>query len=133
MSYEKEVEEMYADVIVDISHEKLDKTYQYRVKPSQETACTIGTLVSIPFGKGNRNIKGYVVGLSETPNWDIDKIKELEVIENGVVIESQLIQLAYWIKEHYGATLNDALKVVLPVKKAVKNIEKKYIYLKCSK
>ena len=124
---------MYADVIVDISHEKLDKTYQYRVKPSQETACTIGTLVSIPFGKGNRNIKGYVVGLSETPNWDIDKIKELEVIENGVVIESQLIQLAYWIKEHYGATLNDALKVVLPVKKAVKNIEKKYIYLNCSK
>ncbi len=124
---------MYADVIVDISHEKLDKTYQYKVKPSQEAACTIGTLVTIPFGKGNRKIKGYVVGLSEIPNWDIDKIKELEVIENGIAIEGQLIQLAYWIKEHYGATLNDALKVVIPVKKVVKNVEKKYIHLKCSK
>ncbi len=124
---------MYADVIVDISHEKLDKTYQYKVKPSQEAACTIGTLVTIPFGKGNRKIKGYVVGLSETPNWDIDKIKELEVMENGVAIEGQLIQLAYWIKEHYGATLNDALKVVIPVKKVVKNVEKKYIHLKCTK
>lgn len=60
---------MYADVIVDISHENLDKTYQYRIKPEQEAACTIGTLVNIPFGKGNRQIKGYVVGLSDTPNW----------------------------------------------------------------
>ncbi len=124
---------MYADVIVDISHENLDKTYQYRIKPEQEAACTIGTLVNIPFGKGNRQIKGYVVGLSDTPNWDVNKIKELDVADKGVAIESQLIQLAYWIKENYGATMNDALKTVIPVKKAVKNVEKKYIRLVLSK
>ena len=124
---------MYADVIVDISHENLDKTYQYRIKPEEEAACTIGTLVHIPFGKGNRQIKGYVVGLSEKPNWDVDKIKELSVADKGVAIEGQLIQLAYWIKENYGATMNDALKTVIPVKKAVKNVEKKQIHLKLSK
>ena len=123
---------MYADVIVDISHENLDKTYQYRIKPEEEAACTIGTLVHIPFGKGNRQIKGYVVGLSEQPNWDVDKIKELSVADKGVAIEGQLIQLAYWIKENYGATMNDALKTVIPVKKAVKNAERKYIHLRLS-
>ncbi len=124
---------MYADVIVDISHENLDKTYQYRIRPEDEAACTIGTLVHIPFGKGNRQIKGYVVGLSDKPNWDVDKIKELSIADKGVAIEGQLIQLAYWIKENYGATMNDALKTVIPVKKAVKNVEKKYIRLKLSK
>ncbi len=124
---------MYADVIIDISNGNLDKTYQYGIKPEQESACTIGTLVSVPFGKGNRIVKGYVVGLSVTPKWNVNKIKMLDVEEKGIAIESQLIQLAYWIKENYGATMNDALKAVIPVKKVVKNIEKKYIHLKYSK
>lgn len=124
---------MYADVIVAISHENLDKTYQYRIKPEQEAACRIGTLVNIPFGRGNRQIKGYVVGLSEAPKWEPDKIKELEVAQEGVAIESQLIQLAGWMKENYGATMNDALKTVIPVKKTVKSVEKKYIRLKLSR
>ncbi|MEG2775544.1 MAG: primosomal protein N', partial [Acetivibrio sp.] len=124
---------IFADVIVDISHENLDKTYQYIVKPEQTASAVIGALVEIPFGRGNRKIKGYIVGLSETPAWDINKIKELDSIcEKGVVIESQLIHLAYWIKETYGSTINDALKTVIPVKKTIKNKEKKYICLLAS-
>ncbi len=124
---------MFADVIVDISHENLDKTYQYIVKPEQEASAVIGAPVMIPFGRGNRRIKGYIVGLSQTPAWDIDKMKELdEISENGIVIESQLIYLAYWMKETYGSTMNDALKTVIPVKTTIKNKEKKYISLNVS-
>lgn len=121
---------IYADVIVDISHENLDKTYQYKVKPSQEKFAVIGAPVTIPFGRGNRLIKGYIVGISTIPKWEESKMKELDsVVESGVVIESQLIHLAWWIKEHYGSTMNDALKTVIPVKKAVKKKEKKYVRL----
>lgn len=119
---------VYADIIVDISHENLDKTYQYKVPQHLEEKAVIGALVRIPFGKGNRQIQGYIVGLTNTPNWDVSKIKELlDIVENGVIIESQLISLAYWIKENYGATINDSLKTVIPVKKSVKGIEKKFI------
>ena len=52
----------YADIIVDISHENLDKTYQYAVPERLMEVIEIGALVKIPFGKGNRLIKGYVLG-----------------------------------------------------------------------
>lgn len=122
---------IFADVIVNISHENLDQIYQYIVKPEQEASATIGAPVMIPFGRGNRKIKGYIVGLSQTPSWDLDKMKALDfVCQTEVVIESQLIHLAFWMKETYGSTINDALKTVIPVKKVVKNKEKKYLVLK---
>lgn len=125
---------MYADIIVDISHENLDKTYQYAIPEELMDRVKVGALVKVPFGKGNRFIKGYVVSLSEIPNWDPDKIKPIaEIYENGLVIESQLIQLAYWIKDNYGSTMNDALKTVIPVKKKVKAKEKRQIKLVISK
>lgn len=39
------------------------------------------------------------------------------VIEGAVEVESMLIKLAWWIKENYGSTMNQALKTVIPVKK----------------
>ncbi|HAU88051.1 MAG TPA: primosomal protein N' [Lachnospiraceae bacterium] len=121
---------MYADIIVDISHENLDKTYQYAIPDSLAEQVKVGALVKVPFGRGNRFIKGYVVGLSEIPNWDPARIKPIaEVEENGLIIESQLIQLAYWIKDNYGSTMNDALKTVIPVKKRVKAKEKRHVKL----
>jgi primosomal protein N' (replication factor Y) (superfamily II helicase) len=121
---------IYADIIVNISHENLDKTYQYAVPTEFEEKAVIGALVMIPFGKGNRMIKGYIVSLSNTPQWDIKLIKNIDhIVEEGLVIESHLISLAYWMKENYGATINDALKTVIPIKKVVKKKEKRYIKL----
>ena len=47
---------MYANVIVDISHEKLDKTFQYLVPAGLENEIEPGVCVEIPFG--NRKITG---------------------------------------------------------------------------
>lgn len=33
---------MYADIIVDISQEQLDKTFQYRIPPELEMKCGLG-------------------------------------------------------------------------------------------
>ena len=54
---------LYADIIVDISHEKLDKTFQYRVPERLRDRLEPGACVMIPFGNGNRLIKGYVVSI----------------------------------------------------------------------
>ena len=48
----------YADIIIDISHEKLDKTFQYRISPELEAQVTVGTQLWIPFGNGKRKIGG---------------------------------------------------------------------------
>lgn len=126
----KSTKVLYADVIVDISVDSLDKPYQYRIPEGWEERVTAGTPVMIPFGRGNRLIKGYVVGTSDVPQWDVNKIKCIASIEkNGITASEQLLSLAYWIKERYGSTLNDAIKTVLPVKKAVKKTETKIISL----
>lgn len=121
---------LYADVIVDISHENLDKTYQYRVPEEWKEQVMVGTPVRISFGNGHRNITGYVVGLSSKPKILESRIKNIDgVVENGVVIESRMIALAYWMKENFGGTMNDALRNVLSVKKSVRPVEKKKIIL----
>ena len=50
---------MYADVIVDISFEKLDRIFQYGIPEHLKQQIKIGSQVEIPFGNGNRKIKGY--------------------------------------------------------------------------
>ena len=47
---------MYADIIVDITHEKLDKVFQYGVPPRLEGALRVGMEVIVPFGKSNKEI-----------------------------------------------------------------------------
>ena len=71
---------IYADIIVDISHEKLDRSFQYRVPKELEAEIQLGMVVTIPFGNGNHERKGYVTGLSDKPAFDISKMKELHGI-----------------------------------------------------
>jgi primosomal protein N' (replication factor Y) len=121
---------LYADIIVDISSENLDRTYQYAVPEELRQKVFIGSLVLIPFGRGNRIIKGYIVGLSNIRKIALEFIKPIEDVAKGsLLIESHLIHLAYWIKENFGATMNDALKTVVPIKQSVKQKEKKTIRL----
>ena len=121
---------IYADIIIDISHESLDQTYQYLIPKELEAKVLIGSMVEVPFGRGNRIIKGYVVGTSYKPKWDIDKIKPIKsLVSDAIVIEGHLIQLAYWMKVTFGSTMNDALKTVIPVKKEVQAKLKKRVRL----
>ena len=109
---------MFADIIIDITHEKLDKVFQYRIPPELEGVLQVGMEVVVPFGKGNKETHGYVIGFSEKSDYDLAKIKEVLCIEeNHQEIESKLIALAAWIREYYGGTMIQALKTVLPIKK----------------
>lgn len=123
----------FANIIVDISHEKLDRPFGYIIPEKLSDCIQVGTAVKIPFGKGNRLIAGYVIEVTDKPGFDIAKMKEIDsVIEGATSVETGLIRLAWWIKENYGSTMNQALKTVLPVKKTVKNVEKKTVILNLS-
>ncbi len=82
---------LYADVIVDISVESLDRTYQYRIPDGYDERIVIGSQVIIPFGAGNRKIKGYVVGISEKPKIPDSKIKCITGISDKAVTASQIL------------------------------------------
>ena len=88
----------YADIIVDITHEKLDRTFQYRIPPSLEGEIQPGSQVKIPFGNGNRLVTGYVLSVSSHASFDESRMKEIrELSRDGVTVEARLIALAAWM------------------------------------
>ncbi|MCI8287557.1 MAG: primosomal protein N' [Lachnospiraceae bacterium] len=120
--------EFYADIIVDISHEKLDKPFQYRIPDRLCDKLETGMCVTVPFGNGNRLIKGYVIGIGDTCKFDPNRIKEIQAVSRGDVdVQDKMIALAGWIRKNYGSTMIQALKTVLPAKRTVKKLEHRTI------
>ena len=118
----------YANIIVDISHEKLDKTFQYLIPETLKDEVRVGVLADIPFG--NRSITGYVVELTDEAEFEVSRLKPILGVKKGSVpIESQLIALAGWMRKNYGGTMNQALKTVIPIKQKMKAIERKSLRL----
>lgn len=125
---------MYADIIIDISHEQLDRTFQYAVPDKLEDVIEVGSTVYVPFGKGNTRRMGYVISLSNTPSYPVEKIKFIDsVMDCRITVAGNMIKLAAWLRKSYGSTMSQALKTVIPVKDKVKHIEKKAVCLKVSR
>ena len=119
----------YADVIIDISHEKVDRDFQYRIPDELEQEIKPGVVVTVPFGKGNTLRKGYVIGVTEKAKYDTSRIKMIQSVStDDETTESRLIALAAWMKETYGSTMIQALKTVLPVKDKIRAKEKRLIF-----
>lgn len=111
---------MYADIIIDITHEKLDRVFQYRIPSDLEGILEVGAEVVVPFGRGNQKRNGYIIGFSKETNYDKGKIKFIDSIcKKKRSIEGNLIALASWMRETYGGTLIQSLRTVLPVKKEI--------------
>ena len=117
---------IYADIIIDISSDKLDRSFQYRVPERLEKKNKGRDGGSHPFWKCGRVRKGYVIGLSDEPKIAPEKIKEISEICSGEeTTESRLIALAAWMRENYGSTMIQALRTVLPIQEKIKAKEKK--------
>lgn len=110
----------FAEIIINISHENVDRPYSYGIPDELRDKIDIGTPVNIPFGSGNKLRKGFVVGFTDKLDISEDKIKAIDsVCEKDISLNDNRIKLAVWIKRNYGSTMISALKTVLPVKQKV--------------
>ena len=108
---------MYAEVIVDISHEAIDKSFSYRIPKDMELH--VGDPVLVPFGREKK--RAYVIKMSDTSEYPEDKIRDIiSPLKKEFSLENTLLDLAIWMSREYGCTLNQCLKTVLPVKKKTK-------------
>lgn len=120
----------YANIIIDISHEKLDHPFQYKIPEGMVSQIYPGVRVYVPFGNGNRILMGFVIEVVSRAELDETKLKAIDsIVQGSVAIESQMIALAAWMRKNYGASMNQALKMVLPVKQKTKAKEKRTLCL----
>ncbi len=123
----------FADVIIDISHEKVDRPFQYKIPEELQEILEVGMCVRVPFGKGNHLRMGYVVDMTDIPDYPEEKIKQIDGIETeNLPAEARNIRLAGWMKHHYGGTMIQAIKTVLPVKQEVKAVVQREVSLAVS-
>ena len=108
---------MYTEVIVDISHEAIDKSFSYRLP--EDMVLHVGDPVLVPFGRGKK--KAYVLSIHERVCFPEEKIKDIDsVLDKEFSVEEELLSLAVWMSREYGTGLNQCLRTVIPVKKKVK-------------
>ena len=125
----------YAQIIIDISHGRLDRPFTYRIPEALQNDLCLGSLVVVPFGKGDTKRKGYVIGFSNTCEYPDGKLKEIEAIASGGtdVTGDNAVRLALWMKQRYGSTMAVALRTVLTSRKQAKPCEHRSIHLLLSK
>ena len=110
--------ELYADIIVDISVQALDRPFSYRIPDALRDTVSVGSLVTIPFGP--RMVRGYVIRLKDSSDYDPDKIKDIAaVLTDEETVEARLIALAGWMCRTYGGVMAQSLRTVLPLGKKV--------------
>ncbi|MBO4616703.1 MAG: primosomal protein N' [Lachnospiraceae bacterium] len=120
-----------AKVIINISHESVDRPFTYIIPESLKVRVNLGSAVSVPFGAGNTLKKGYVVELTDHTNVAPEKLKEIaDVPDKDISLSDKRIALAAWMKRNYGSTMIAALKTVIPVKEKVKESVKKTVLRK---
>ena len=116
----------YADIIIDISHEAIDKAFQYIIPRELLDEVTVGSLVEVPFGRYNKTRKGYVINITDKASFDVDKLKSIDGLsDKSIRIEGNLIRLADFIHKTYGSTMINALKTVMPVKEKIRKTEQR--------
>lgn len=102
---------MVAQVIVNHSSHAVDKLYDYNVPDG--VAIEVGSKVIVPFGRGNSEKEAYVFKLCEKSR--AGKLKSIvSVLPDGAVFDKKMLELIYWMREHYLCSFIDILRTVLP-------------------
>ena len=102
---------MYAEIIVDIASEQVDRVFTYAVPDTLNILP--GMRVRVPFGP--REKEGYVIRLKERSDYDESKIKPiLAALEDYPALLPELMELAWEIREKCHCPLCEALRLMLP-------------------
>ncbi|MEA5142180.1 MAG: primosomal protein N' [Oscillibacter sp.] len=89
----------------------IDKPYDYLVPETMESS--VGSRVTVPFGRGNRHTEGVILSLSHAyPQRSVKSI--LALVDETPVISPAEIKLALWMRERYFCTFYEAIKTILP-------------------
>src|SRR5699024_12754980 len=108
------MEKLVAKVIIDNRVAKLDKPFTYLIKDEMINDIKEGMRVVIPFGRGNRLIKGIVIALEEYQG-DLRKLKYIEsLLDDKPLISKELIKLSICMSEYYLSSYIDSFNIVLP-------------------
>ena len=100
---------MIAEIIINRTAKKLNRTFDYEVPEELQDLITIGSKVLVPFGKNGALEQAFVIKLKESTEYEVKKIAKIE--DN---ITEKQIELARWMASRYFCNVSDCIKLMLP-------------------
>lgn len=104
----------FAQVIVDNRSLQVDKPFTYILDGEFMSWVKPGMRVVVPFGRGNKLIKGIVINIKDSFHESYQLKKIIDVLDDKPLISEELIELSLWVSQKYLASFRDSLRLVLP-------------------
>ena len=120
---------MIAEVIIDRSAKKLNRTFDYNIPKEIEDLVIVGSSVLVPFGKAKQLEEAYVIGIKKNTEFEVKDIAKV----NHNLTDRQ-IRLAKWMAKKYFCNVSECIKLMsAPGSKRKNEVKEKtinVIYLK---
>jgi primosomal protein N' (replication factor Y) len=110
---------MVAQVIVNHNAKQVDKFFDYLVPEELEDRIASGMRVIVPFGRNNKNMEAYVMGVKEHTN--AKKLKSvIRLVEDTRLFDEKMQEVFEWAREKYLCTYLDMIHAAVPAGISVK-------------
>lgn len=123
---------MVAEVIINNSAKKLNRTFDYNIPEELEELVFVGSKVLVPFGKMKSLEEAHVVKIKHKSDFEV---KDIAKVETGLT--DIQIELANWMAKRYFCNVSDCIKLMQTpgtktrdVSKRVQDKKVNVIYLK---
>jgi len=118
----------YSEIIININNKNVDKVFNYKIPENLKNDIKLGMRVIVPFGKNNKKYEGYVVGFTDTIDFDENKVKNIiKLVDKYSVISTKMIELAKWMQNKYYTTLSNCIQCIVP--KITNDKIDKFVYI----
>ncbi len=105
----------YAEIIVGLNQPRVDRIFSYRIPETMQEQVVPGTVVEVPFGKGNRKERGFVLEVADRTDYDPEQVKEIrKVLSEQAVFTEEQLSFARWMQSYYDAPLGACLSLWVP-------------------
>ena len=91
-----------------------DKAYTYYIPAVLEDTVVCGSVVQVPFGKGNRSMTGIVAEVSSYDEVGVNIKPVTAAMGDSPLLNEELLGLCLFIKQHTLCTFGEALHAVVP-------------------
>lgn len=88
-----------AQVIVDVPTMQTNHPYSYEVPAKWADLVQVGMRVVVPFGKGHRNVQGFVVSIDQPVKYSGELRPLGSLMDMEPVINKELLQLSKWMAD----------------------------------
>lgn len=106
---------MYCSVILRGAVRQTDNLYTYRVPEELRTETFVGSLVNVPFGKGDSQRCGVIVDITDSFEGDEGSVKDIaSFISSKPVLNSDQIALIDKISDRFNCTKGDVVELMVP-------------------